>query len=302
MYWVAEELHCSGVLAVVSGGLFMSARRLVFLNSASRVQGFSVWESFVFILNGIIFLIIGLDLPEIVDGLRAKGIPISTAINYGLLVTGVLMVSRIISSYVAMIATYIFRPGVAPRLGSRTRTFLLPLVLGWSGMRGVVSLAAALSIPMVLDNGKEFPQRNLILFVTFVAILLTLLIQGLTLPWLIKKSHVFDHLTNEEKEKAARKNMKHGLKRHVHQFLTNKFEKELNDHAGMESLLKLWEQRQRAAEGSLMGEKKKAVFLELLESQRQFLAELNKDPDISEEMIREQLYQIDLEEERLRMS
>lgn len=302
MYWVGEQLHSSGVLAVVAGGLYMSAKRMQFLNSESRIKGFSVWESFVFILNGIVFLVIGLDLPEIVEGLHKKGIPVSTAINYGLIVTAVLIGARIISAYAAMIATYIFRPGVVPKAGSKRRIFSIPLVLGWSGMRGVVSLAAALSIPMKLDDGTEFPQRNLILFVTFVAILLTLVLQGLTLPWVIRRSHAFDHLNNDEKEKTARRNMKHGLKRHVHQFLTNKFEKELNDHAGMESLLKLWEQRQRAADGNLMGEKKKVVFLELLESQRQFLIELNKDPDVSEEMIREQLYQIDLEEERLRMS
>ena len=84
MYWIAEQLHASGVLAVVSGGLFMSARRLVFLNSASRIQGYSVWESFIFILNGIVFLIIGLGLPEIVSGLHAEGIPLSTAIGYSL--------------------------------------------------------------------------------------------------------------------------------------------------------------------------------------------------------------------------
>jgi len=213
----------------------------------------------------------------------------------------VLIGARVISAYVAIIATYIFRPGVVPRAGSRRRVFLVPLVLGWSGMRGVVSLAAALSIPITLDDGTEFPYRNLILFVTFVAILLTLVIQGLTLPWLIEKSHVFDHLTNEDKEKADRKHLKHSLKKHVHDFLTTKFEKELNDHAGMQSVLKVWEQRQKAAEGTLMGEKKKLVLLELLESQRQFLIELNKDPDITEEIIREQLYQIDLEEERLKM-
>ncbi|RZL43216.1 MAG: Na+/H+ antiporter, partial [Pedobacter sp.] len=73
MYWIAEQLHSSGVMAVVSGGLFMSTRRLIFLNSASRIRGLSVWESFVFILNGIVFLIIGLELPEIVDGLRSSG-------------------------------------------------------------------------------------------------------------------------------------------------------------------------------------------------------------------------------------
>src|SRR3569833_192400 len=106
MYWVAEQLHSSGVLAVVAGGLYMSARRMHFLNSESRIKGFSVWESFVFILNGIVFLVIGLDLPEIVEGLHKKGIPVSTAINYGLVVTAVLIGARVISAYVAIIATY----------------------------------------------------------------------------------------------------------------------------------------------------------------------------------------------------
>jgi Na+/H+ antiporter len=301
MYWVAEQLHCSGVLAVVSGGLFMSAKRLVFLNSESRIKGFSVWESFVFILNGIVFLIIGLELPEIVDGLRAKGIPLSTAIGYGVLVTVVLILARIFSAYIALVATYIFRPGVFPRARSRSRTWLLPLVLGWSGMRGVVSLAAALAIPIALDNGLEFPQRNLILFITFVAILLTLLIQGLTLPYLISRWHVFDNLPGEVSETSTRQQMKQGLKQHIHQFLKNKHENELSDHPGIEKMLKLWEERSKAGEESMMNEKTKAIFVELLESQREYLTELNKNPTIDEEIIRVQLYQIDLEEERLKI-
>jgi Na+/H+ antiporter len=301
MYWVAEHIHCSGVLAVVSGGLFMSARRLEFLNSASRIKGFSVWESFVFILNGIVFLIIGLELPEIVGGLHAKGIPLSTAINYGLLVTGVLILARIISSYAAMAATYIFRPGVVPRIGVTKRIWLLPLILGWCGMRGVVSLAAALSIPVALDNGQEFPQRSLILFITFIIILVTLVLQGLTLPFLIKRSHVFDSLTDEETEKSSRQEIKRGLKNHIHQFLKSKYENELSGNAGMESLLKLWEERAKATDDSLMSETKKKIFLEMLESQRLYLKELNKNPGIDEEIIRGQLYQIDLEEERLKI-
>ncbi|WP_295790798.1 Na+/H+ antiporter [Mucilaginibacter sp.] len=301
MYWVAEQLHCSGVLAVVAGGLFMSIRRLKFLNSASRVKGFSVWESFVFILNGIVFLIIGLELPEIVEGLHVKGIPLSTAIGYGLLVTAVLIVARIISAYVAMAATLIFRPSVVQRSGSTGRTLLLPLMLGWCGMRGVVSLAAALAIPITLDSGLEFPQRNLILFITFVVILVTLVLQGLTLPIFIRKSHIYDKLTNEEIEKSTRQKMKHGLKQHVHQFLKVKYENDLNGNAGMESLLKLWEERAKIAADSVLSEKKMVIFLELLESQRRYLNELNKDPDIDEEIIREQLYQIDLEEERMKI-
>jgi len=152
MYWIAEQFHSSGVLAVVAGGLLMSGQRLTFLNSTSRVRGLSVWESFVFILNGIIFFIIGLDLPEIVAGLRSNGTSLLEAIGYGLLVTGVLILARIISSYAAMIATLIFRPGVAPRSRSTKQRFLMPLLLGWTGMRGVVSLAAALSIPDLIHH------------------------------------------------------------------------------------------------------------------------------------------------------
>ena len=118
LYWVAEELHCSGVLAVVAGGLFLAVRRTRFLSSASRLHGYSVWESLVFILNGLVFLLIGLELPEIVGGLRAQGTALSTAIGYGVLVTAVLVLARIISSYAALVATLVFRPSVAPRTRS----------------------------------------------------------------------------------------------------------------------------------------------------------------------------------------
>lgn len=300
LYWVAEELHCSGVLAVVAGGLFLSAKRLVFLNSSSRIRGFSVWESFVFLLNGIVFLIIGLELPEIVDGLRARGIPIQTAIGYGVLVTAILIAARIISSYAAMIATRIFRPAVAPQSHTRRRMFLMPLILGWTGMRGVVSLAAALAIPVTLDNGMAFPFRNLILFITFVTILLTLVIQGLTLPYLIRKSGVFSAFMNEEAEELTRKEMKRGLKQHVYLFVKEKYEQEMNDHEGMQRFMKQWEERAKAADDTWITEKTKAIFVEVLDIQRQYLTELNKDPKISEEIIRQQLYQLDLEEERLK--
>ncbi|PZP43430.1 MAG: Na+/H+ antiporter [Pseudopedobacter saltans] len=300
MYWIAEQLHSSGVLAVVSGALYMSNHQLTFLSSASRVKRLNVWESFIFILNGIVFLIIGLELPEIVDGLREKGIPLSTAIGYGALVTGILILARIISSYAAMIATIIFRPSVIPHRNSSRRRYLMPLLLGWTGMRGVVSLAAALTIPITLKNGNEFPHRNLILFITFVVILLTLVIQGLTLPTFIKKSKLFEGFS-EESDEDIRKRIKRGLKSHVHDFLKEKYENESNDRATMEKLLHHWEEKIKASNDAWMNEKSKAVFFEMLESQRQYLSELNKDPNISEDLIKLELYQIDLEEERLKI-
>ncbi|REA55524.1 Na+/H+ antiporter [Dyadobacter luteus] len=301
MYWVAEQLHSSGVLAVVAGGIYMSLKRLTFLSGSSRIRGYSVWESFVFILNGIVFLVIGLELPEIVDGLRSKGIPLSTAIGYGVLVTVVLVVSRIISSFSAMIATRIFRPGVVPRAKTRTRMLLMPILMGWTGMRGVVSLAAALAIPVTLENGDEFPYRNLILFITFVSILLTLVVQGLTLPYLITRSKAFDTFLNEESEELTRREMKRGLKQHVYAFIKEKYDSENSGHHGMQLLMKQWEERAKAADDTWMNEKTKTIFTEVLQIQREYLTELNKDPKIDEEIIRQQLYQIDLEEERLKI-
>lgn len=301
MYWLAEKLHCSGVLAVVAGGLFMSARRLSFLNSASRLTAYNVWQSLVFILNGIVFLIIGLELPEIAEGLRSKGIPMHTAIWYGVLVTGVLIIARVISSYAAMIATMVFRPGVIPRASSNRRRMLLPLVLGWTGMRGVVSLAAALAIPVTLDNGTEFPHRNLILFITFVVILLTLLLQGLTLPFIINRSKIFNAAPALESEEETRKKIKQGLTQHVYTFLKGKYDSEMTRHEGLEKMLRQWEEKLHSSDRSWINDKTKAILVEVLDQQRIYLSELNKDPAIDEEIIRLHLYQIDLEEERLKI-
>lgn len=299
MYWIAEQLHSSGVLAVVACGLYMSSKRLVFLNSASRIKGYNVWESFVFILNGIVFLIIGLELPEITEGLRSNGIPLSTAIGYSVVVTIVLILARIISSYGALFATLIFRPNTVPHASSSKKRYLMPILLGWTGMRGVVSLAAALAIPVTLANGNPFPHRNLILFITFVVILLTLLVQGLTLPYLIKRTQLFvEH--KETADPEVSKHIKQKLKLHISQFLQNKFENESHDATTMEKVFRHWEKTSKASDDDWLNEKTKVIFIEIMESQRIFLSELNKDPTIDEEIIRKQLYQIDLEEERLR--
>ena len=300
MYWIAEQVHSSGVMAVVCGGLYMSLKRLVFLNSASRIQGYSVWQSFVFILNGIVFLIIGLELPEIVSGIRSEGIPLRTAIGYGVLVTGILIAARMISSYAALISTIIFRPSVQPHASSRARRWLMPLLLGWTGMRGVVSLAAALAIPVTLDNGEAFPHRNLILFITFIVILLTLLVQGLTLPYIIRKTGFFDGVFAEESEKITKLKMKQGLKTHVYEVLKDKYENKYQGNVMLEKTLKQWEERAKLNDENWMNRETKQIFIEILDSQREYLTEMNKDPAINEEIIRQQLYQIDLEEERLK--
>lgn len=300
MYWIAEQIHCSGVLAVVAGGLFMSSQRLNYLAASSRIKGASVWESFVFLLNGMVFLLIGLDLPEIVAGIRAHGTPLGTAIGYGILITIVLIAARMISAFAAMLATIIFRPQVAHQQQFSTRRWYTPLLMGWTGMRGVVSLAAALAIPLTLPNGEAFPHRNLILFITFVVILLTLVIQGLTLPYLIKKTNPFKGYINEEENHQSSKiKMKLGLKSHVYTFIKDNYESQHPDDPAMQRILKYWEDQSKVQDISWMNGVSKKMLLEIFSQQRIYLTNLNKEEEYDEELIRNQIYQIDLEEERI---
>jgi len=302
LYWIAEHLHSSGVLAVVSGGLLLANRRLSFLSSGSRISGYSFWNAFIFILNGIVFMLIGLELPEVVAGLRANGIPLHTAINYGIGVTLVLIVVRIISSYAALLATLIFRRSVIrSSINNRRRMLRMPLLWGWTGMRGVVSLASALAIPLVLQKtGEAFPNRNLILFITFMVILLTLLIQGLTLPYFIKRS-TFLQFGGDMPEEEAKLKVRTELAVHTLRLLKSKHEQGHYKDPHLQRMIEQWEHKISQPENMRISEENRRNYLDLLDNQRKFLTELNKDPSLDEDIIRWQTYQIDLEEERIKL-
>jgi monovalent cation/hydrogen antiporter len=187
MYLTAEHFHCSGVLAVVSGGLFLSSRSKEILNHKARLQATGVWATLAFILNGLIFILIGLQLPLIVSGLKYYSF--ADAIRYGLIITGLIIVIRLVWIYAA---TYL-----PVLLSKKLRQIGIPNVreiflMGWAGMRGVVSLASALAIPVLMADGKEFPERDLVLFISFVVILITLVLQGLTLPLVIRKLNLHE--------------------------------------------------------------------------------------------------------------
>jgi len=206
MYMSAEALHFSGVLAVVSGALFLSTRSQQFLSPSSRLRGGNVWTTIGFVLNGLIFILIGLELPEIIRQLGA--VSLSQAILYGTGITLLLIVARLLctmttSVFTVFISRYITTADNRPGWKG-------PLLFGWAGMRGVVSLAAALSIPFTLPNGAAFPHRDLILFITFVVIVLTLLVQGLTLPAIIRRVNMEDpdhDLSPEEQDVLIHKQL-----------------------------------------------------------------------------------------------
>jgi Na+/H+ antiporter len=183
MYLTAEHFHYSGVLAVVSGGLFLSSRSKEILNHKARLQSSGVWHTLAFILNGLIFILIGLQLPSIVNGLKYYSF--QEAIRYGLIISGLIILIRLVwlfcTTYIPIFVSRKFRE--SPIRPNWKEVFLV----GWAGMRGVISLASALAIPVTLADGNEFPERDLVLFISFVVILVTLVLQGLSLPWIIKK-------------------------------------------------------------------------------------------------------------------
>ncbi|NTE00584.1 Na+/H+ antiporter [Agrobacterium tumefaciens] len=183
MYIVAEHFEASGVMAVVSGGLLLSSQSHVILTSNSRIKTVSVWSALIFLLNGVVFILIGLALPDIVSGL-GPDYPITKAIGYGVGISFLALVVRFIWLFSTARITSFFNKRT--RVRYQDLTWHSSLVIVYAGMRGVVSLAAALSIPVMISDQTAFPLRNLILFITFVVIFVTLVVQGLTLPLFIK--------------------------------------------------------------------------------------------------------------------
>ncbi|MDQ3286619.1 MAG: Na+/H+ antiporter, partial [Actinomycetota bacterium] len=199
-YLTAEEIGASGVIAAVTAGIYLGWHSPTLTSPSTRIQAFSVWELLQFLLNAILFVLIGLQLPNVLAGISGR--EASTLIWWGLMVSAVVIVTRLVWVFVL---TYL------PRYLSRQLLKRDPYpgwrnisVLAWSGMRGAVSLAAALAIPFTTSSGYPFPERDLIIFLTFCVILATLVLQGLSLPALIRALKVEDDGSGEKEEAKAR--------------------------------------------------------------------------------------------------
>jgi monovalent cation/hydrogen antiporter len=203
-YLAGERAHVSGVLAVVACGLYMSRKSTQFFSPAVRLQVNGAWEALVFMLNGLVFVLIGMQLPYVLAGIHGR-YKTSTLIFYGVVFSAVLILLRMIWVFPAVkIASFVERRW----LGHTDERELKPrevFVVGWTGMRGVLALAAAISVPEVLADGQPFEERNLIVFLAFCVILVTLVLQGLTLPVLIRGLGLAGTTEMEPEEREARR-------------------------------------------------------------------------------------------------
>lgn len=306
MYIAAEHFHFSGVMAVVSGGLFLSFRsNEIFAESKSRIQTVSTWATVVFILNGLVFILIGLELPFVVENLGDYSI--AEGIKYGLIISLIVIIIRML--YVLPIAYVPKWLGQTVRLDNVNPTWKGPVIIGWAGMRGVVSLASALSVPLLLNDGSAFPHRNIIIFVTFIVILITLVFQGLTLPLIIKWVNIKDmedFPPEAEQEAAINLRLMHvSLKELNHRYASEITDNQLLGFlkTKLESDITIVDQRLASMECDATQQKEvdayNRILLHLYDVQRKELVKIRKEQAFSEEEIRKHESQLDLDEARI---
>lgn len=198
-YLPAEALGVSGVLAAVTAGLYLGWMAPKVSTAQMRMQGMAVWEFITFLLNAVLFVLIGLQLPSILD--TVSRIDEATLAGYALATIAVVVGARFLWMFTVPYAIRAIdrRPSqLARRVGAAPR-----VVMAWAGMRGAVSLAAALSLPLETDAGAPFPERELVIFLAYCVVLFTVVVQGLTLPALIRRLGVVDDGTEEEAEEHA---------------------------------------------------------------------------------------------------
>lgn len=295
-YLLAEEFHLSGVLAVVTSGLFMAWHSSEVFSQQTRIQATATWNTILFILNGIIFILIGLQLPVILRNIN--DIPFTTLLLYGGIVSAAVIIIRIV---------WVFPATYLPRLIKRIRkTEPLPdlklvSVIAWSGMRGIVSLAAALALPLMISQTEPFPNRNMIIFLTFSVIFSTLVFQGLTLPRLIKMLGIKTDGSEDDEEHQVRVRVTSSVIEHIEENYSLVNDEILNQ---IKTKYEIRFQRLRRDElnqkiNDDQYREIQRIRQELLDKERTLILDMRNKGTISFEVLRRLENELDLEETRL---
>jgi CPA1 family monovalent cation:H+ antiporter len=300
-YIPANLLGASGVLAAVTTGIYMGVRGPRIVSARTRLQGFFVWEMLDFIINASLFVLVGLQLHQVVG--RLGGFAAGELIGYAAAVSAVVILTRIVWLFTT---PYLIRL-LDRRPEQRLRRVGWPprLVLAWAGMRGAVSLAAALAIPFTTHAGDPFPDRDLIIFLTFAVIFATLVLQGLTLPLLIRRLHISRDGTEDAEELRARLTATRAA-------LAELDALEAEDWTRGDTIERLrgaYEYRQRrfkARAGKIEDDgyedrslAYQHVVQSVLAAQRDALVRLRDGGEISNETMNQVIHELDLEESRL---
>lgn len=312
-YLAAEQFHMSGVLAVVTAGLVISRNSPEIFASQARMRTRVVWDTIIFLLNGFIFILIGLQLPSIIKDLGRY--PFSTILGYGLVISLVTIIVRIIWVFGGAYWLNIFQKNKKNLLHTTQHsdpenTWKNVMVVAWTGTRGVISLAAALALPLALDDGTAFPKRSSIIFVAFVVIFITLVVQGLTLPFLVRWLKIKPEDNTDEEERELQLYLASSTLHYLeHEFSVP------GDSKLQQQLKNKYEQQIRKLTKEIQLHKRAKYFnyevklpepdnlltakVEINKFQRELLIRLHKDGDFSDTVIRQIEREIDIDELKL---
>jgi monovalent cation/hydrogen antiporter len=300
-YLPAEAVHASGVLATVACGLYLGLQSPRLMDAATRVQSRAVWETLIFVLDGLVFVLIGLQLPGIVAALGSR--PVFQLVGQVVLVCGSVVLIRF---------AWVFLTDL-PRLVRRTapNAWREDVVVSWVGMRGVVSLAAALALPFVTADGSPFPERDLLIFLTVCVIVVTLVGQGLSLPWVIRAVGLRGDGREEHEEASARQAATSAAVARIEELamewpnhlplidtLRSQYAHQashLGDHVDEAD----GQHRARASEAEQELIEHRAIRHAVLEAQRNAILELRDSGVINDDVLREVERDLDLEELRM---
>jgi Na+/H+ antiporter len=304
VYLLAEHFHFSGILAVVSTGLYLSFRSGQMFTHQSRIMATTVWDVVVYILNGLIFILIGLQLRNTMDGISQYS-TLSLAL-WGLAVSFVVIIVRFIWVVPAAMLPRFLSKKIRAKEAFDPRNMV---VFGWAGMRGVVSMAAALAIPLTIAGGEAFPHRSLIIYLTFCVILSTLIFLGLTLPWIIKKMKMEPYSIYAEEYEVRNLVVSQTIE-HIEENLAllqddllrnikTKYEVKFNRLQKTELPANFFGKGEPLA-GSIFNEYTQ-LQIDLINVERQKIDELHRKGAAHEEILRKIERELDLEETRLTM-
>ena len=304
VYLAADRIGASGVLAAAAGGMVMSRKGGGMYTPEARLVGYSVWNTMFFVFNGALFILLGLQLRAIFAELAI--FPAATLAQYALAIAATVILVRLAWTIIGSRIRALFRVGLTAREGGVT-PISWAFISGWAGMRGIVSLAAALSLPNTVAAGAPFPARDLILFVTFAVILVTLLGQGLTLPWFIRWLRVADADTGNRPQAMARVRVAEAaLSRLV------ELEPTFHSTTHWEIAGRLRARYEEQAvhftahlDGSLLAsdvaqhDLERQLVRATIDAERAALADMRHSGEIGDEVFRNMQYDIDLAESRL---
>ena len=299
-FLIGDRAHVSGVIAVIACSMYMSRKSPGYMSPQVRLQATAVWDSLTFVLNGIVFVLIGLQLPYVMS--QISGMSRIVLLEYGLGFSAVMIAVRMGWVFGETYLVYAVRRWVQKEQVENPEPRRL-IVIGWGGMRGVLSLAAAVSLPYALPDGSMFPQRSMIIYLAFCLIVATLVVQGLTLPVLIRRLGLSEPVGMKAEEQEARR----VLLREALVHLDRKRSKNRDQSAMLGELIAGYQQRldampaerEKRMQGLVDQARRSDAILEVLQAERAALIRLWDERQIDDEVLRTLQRELDLEESRV---